>query len=210
MMYENQDLRTLIEGYAHQGDPTAISEIYRRYAGTIVRYIAIRVTDVELAQDLTQEVFIRVIHALHRFTYRGEKAFLGWLFTIAANVLTSYQRRKRPPTAPLSAQHDLVDTRSVEAVRTVAEYVDLRRALAQLTDDQQQVLTLRFFADLSNCEVATILHRSEASIKAIQYRAIRSLQRMLHSDRLPHETRLHRHSQPADSSLMSTLAPDPR
>jgi RNA polymerase sigma-70 factor (ECF subfamily) len=180
------DLRDLV-GRAQSRDPVAVSELYDRYARLILRYIYLRVDEHELAQDLTQEVFIKVIHGIARFEYRDEKSFLGWLYTIAANVLHSHQRRRRLSSTPLELQEHLVDQSSQDNARTITDRVALQQAIGQLTKDQQQVLTLRFFADMSNSEIAGILRRTEGAIKALQHRAIQSLQRILNyeADELP-------------------------
>ena len=80
---------------AQTGDSGAFGELYAKYAGLILRYLYVRVRDQEGAQDLTQEVFVRVIKGIGGFEYRGEKSFLGWLYTIANNVLIGQARRKR-------------------------------------------------------------------------------------------------------------------
>ncbi len=175
------ELRDLI-GRAQSRDPVAISELYNCYARLILRYIYVRVGEHELAQDLTQEVFIKVIHGIARFEYRDDKSFLGWLYTIAANVLCSHQRRRRFVFTSFELQNDLVDQRSQDNARTITDRVALQQAIKQLTKDQQQVLTLRFFADMSNSEIASLLRRTEGAIKALQHRAIQSLQRILSSD----------------------------
>lgn len=167
---------------AKQRDPTAISELYAAYAGMILRYLHIRVTELELAQDLTQEVFIKIINGIERFEYRDEKSFLGWIYTIAANVLHSHQRRRRVVSTPFDTRDDLVDTSSQNDVRMITDRIALQQALGQLTHDQQQVLTLRFFADLSNSEIAGMLRRTEGAIKAIQHRALQSLQKIMNRE----------------------------
>lgn len=177
-MPPSEDLRELI-GRAKTRDPSAISELYDRYAGLMLRYIYVRVSEHELAQDLTQEVFIKVINGIERFEYRDEKAFLGWLYTIAANVLYSHQRRRRVVATPFDTREDLIDQRSQDDARAITDRVALQQAIEQLTRDQQQVLALRFFADLSNSEIAGLLRRTEGAVKAIQHRAIQSLQKIL-------------------------------
>lgn len=172
------DLPNLIEA-AQSGDVGAISELYDRYASMILRYLFVRVYETELAQDLTQEVFIKVIKGIDQFEYRGEKSLLGWLYTIASNVLSSHQRRRKLPSTPLDQQAELVDARSQNDVRHVFDRIALQQAIAQLTDDQQQVLTLRFFADLSNSEIAELLNRTEGSVKALQHRALQSLYQIM-------------------------------
>jgi len=177
-MSSSGELSDLI-GRAKTRDPAAISELYNRYAGAMLRYFYLRVSEHELAQDLTQELFIKVIHGIERFEYRDEKSFLGWLYTIAANVLSSHRRRRRLVAAPLDGQDEIVDQRSQDDVRTVTERLALQQAIGQLTRDQQQVVTLRFFAELSNNEIAGVLRRTEGAVKAIQHRALQSLQRIL-------------------------------
>jgi RNA polymerase sigma-70 factor (ECF subfamily) len=180
-MLSPEQLRDLIDRAKSQ-DPTAISELYRSYAGLVLRYIHLRVAEHELAQDLTQEVFIKIINGIERFEYRDEKAFLGWIYTIASNVLSSHQRRRRVVATPFDARDDLVDQRSQDDARAITDRVAIQEALIQLTPDQQQVLTLRFFADLSNSEIAGLLSRTEGAIKAIQHRALQSLQRILNRE----------------------------
>jgi RNA polymerase sigma-70 factor (ECF subfamily) len=177
-MATSEDLRELIQR-AQTRDPGAISELYGRYAALILRYIYLRVSEHELAQDLTQEVFIKVIHGIERFEYRDEKSFLGWLYTIAANVLSSHMRRRRVSAAPLDPHDELIDQRSQDDARQITDRVAIQQALVQLTPDQQQVVTLRFFADMSNSEIAGMLKRTEGAVKAIQHRALQSLQKIL-------------------------------
>lgn len=177
-MLPSDELRDLV-GRAQSRDPGAISDIYTHYARLILRYIYLRVGERELAQDLTQEVFIKVIHGIARFEYRDEKSFLGWLYTIAANVLSSHQRRRRPRSTSLDHQDQLIDQRSQDNARIITDRVALQQAIGQLTSDQQQVLVLRFFADMSNSEIAGLLRRTEGAIKALQHRAIHSLQRIM-------------------------------
>jgi len=177
-MLPADELRELIQR-AQTHDATAISELYARYVGLVVRYLLVRVADPELAQDLAQEVFIKVIGGIARFEYRDEKAFLGWIYTIAANLLNRYQRRQRIVATPLAACSELVDQRSQDDVSMVTERVDLQFAFGQLTHEQQRVLALRFFADLSSSEIAGLLQRSEGAVKSMQYRALQSLQKIM-------------------------------
>lgn len=180
-MLSSDQLRAVIDR-AHKRDLAAISDLYAAYAGMILRYMHVRVAEPELAQDLTQEVFIKIINGIDRFEYRDEKAFLGWMYRIAANVLYSHQRRRRIVSTPFDARDDLVDTSSEHDVRAITDRIALQQALGQLTRDQQQVLTLRFFADMSNSEIAGVLQRSEGAVKAIQHRALQSLQKILNRE----------------------------
>ena len=112
---------------AQTGDSGAFGELYAKYAGLILRYLYVRVRDQEGAQDLTQEVFVRVIKGIGGFEYRGEKSFLGWLYTIANNVLIGQARRKRAISTPLDDSIEIVDPRSQEAVLSIYDRVALQQ-----------------------------------------------------------------------------------
>jgi len=200
------ELPGLVES-AQSGDVAAISELYDRYAGLILRYLFVRVYERELAQDLTQEVFIRVIKGIGQFTYRDEKSFLGWLYTIAGNVLNSYHRRRKVQSTPLEYQGEVVDIRSQQDVHRVCDRVALQQAIDQLTRDQKQVLTLRFFADMSNSEIAATLNRTEGSVKALQHRALQSLQQILaREDERRSEQPIPTRAQPVDQRRSATIS----
>jgi RNA polymerase sigma-70 factor (ECF subfamily) len=164
---------------AQAGDPGAFGELYTRYAGAILRFLYVRTREQELAQDLTQEVFVRVIKGIGSFEYRGEKSFLGWLYTIAGNVLIGQARRKRAISTPLDDNIEVVDPRGQEAVLSVFDRVSLMHAISQLTDDQQQVLTLRYFSDMTNQEIASATGKTEGAVKALQHRALQALHQIL-------------------------------
>lgn len=181
----NRELPKIV-AQAQAGDAAAFSDLYARYAGHVLRYLYARVREPESAQDLTQEVFVRVLKGIGGFEYRGEKSFLGWLYTIAGNVLIGQVRRKTPISTPLDEGADIVDPRGQDVVHAITDRLALEQAINQLTEDQQQVLTLKFFADLSNTEIARLIGRSEGAVKALQHRALHALQQIL--DREAEET----------------------
>jgi RNA polymerase sigma-70 factor, ECF subfamily len=175
---QESDLQRLI-GRAQRGDSIAFDDLYERYAQGILRYLYLRTREAESAQDLTQEVFIRVLKNIKKFEYRGEKSFLGWLYTIAGNVLIGHVRRKHGIQTPLDQNLDVVDPKGQEPVATALDRIYLLNAMSQLTEDQQQVLTLKFFGDLTNQEIATVIGRTEGAVKALQHRAIQTLQQII-------------------------------
>jgi RNA polymerase sigma-70 factor (ECF subfamily) len=164
---------------AQAGDSGAFTEIYRRYAGVILRFLYARTQEQEGAQDLTQEVFMRVLKGINGFEYRGEKSFLGWLYTIAGNVLVGHVRRKQPISTPLDEGLKLVDPHGQQAVSSLYDRLELQEAMSRLTEDQQRVVTMKFFADMTNSEIATIIGRSEGAVKALQNRAITALSQIM-------------------------------
>jgi RNA polymerase sigma-70 factor (ECF subfamily) len=164
---------------AQAGESAAFGDLYARYAGVVLRYMYARTREQESAQDLTQEVFIRVLKGIGGLEYRGEKSFLGWLFTIAGNVLIGQARRKRAVSTPLDESVEIADPRGHDAVLSVFDRVSLMGAISQLTDDQQQVLNLRYFADMTNQEIAAAVGKTEGAVKALQHRALQALQQIL-------------------------------
>ncbi|MDW8147129.1 MAG: sigma-70 family RNA polymerase sigma factor [Roseiflexaceae bacterium] len=171
---------------AQAGDELAFGELYARYAKHVLRYMYVRTREPELAQDLTQEVFIRVIKGIGGLQYRGEKMFLGWLYTIAGNVLVGQARRRQIAASSLSDSVDITDPRGQEAVSSLFERLSLQHAIAQLTAEQQLVLMLKFFADMTNQEIAATIGKTEGAVKALQHRAIQTLQQILNQE--PAET----------------------
>lgn len=177
----NAELPALI-ARAQAGDAAAFGEVYARYAKFILRYMYVRTREPELAQDLTQEVFIRVIKGIGRLQYRGEKLFLGWLYTIAGNVLVGQARRRQITASSLDETIEVTDPRGQDAVASLFERLSLQHAIAQLTVEQQHVLMMKFFGDMTNQEIAATIGKTEGAVKALQHRAIQALQQILEQE----------------------------
>jgi len=177
----NAELPALI-ARAQAGDAAAFGELYTRYAKYIMRYMYVRTREPELAQDLTQEVFIRVIKGIGGLQYRGEKLFLGWLYTIAGNVLVGQARRRQIAASSLDDTTEVTDPRGQDAVASLFERLSLQHAIAQLTVEQQHVLMMKFFGDMTNQEIAATIGKTEGAVKALQHRAIQALQQILEQE----------------------------
>jgi RNA polymerase sigma-70 factor, ECF subfamily len=168
---------------AQHGDGEAISIIYQTYLEPIYRYIAYRVgTEVDV-EDLTMEVFLRMIRYLPRYEYTGVP-FEAWLYRIAATQVAGFYRKRgrRPQQVDLADNlrepGTLPETRLIEQ----QEHSQVREALRRLNEDEQEVLILRFVERKSHREVATILDKSESAVKSIQHRALLRLARLLGSE----------------------------
>lgn len=169
---------------AREGSPQAIRELYDAYADPVRRYCYVRLGDIEAAQDCVQEVFVCIWKGVKTFEYRGELSFTAWLYTIANNVLVSFiRKRKRTQQVPLTPELNLTDPKTYDTARTITDRLALRHAISQLTAEQQQVITLKFFVGLSNLEIAAAVNRTEGAVKALQHRAINRLQQLLANDR---------------------------
>ena len=174
----SQDEIQLIQR-AKRGDRTAFAEIYDRHQPAIYRYIFYQVSDAATAEDLTGEVFVRLVEKIDRFTYRG-RPLLAWLYTIARNLVADYHRRAAK-SEPLSLDEQLV----ADAVdpETAAEHSltqdKLTAAIVHLTEDQRQVILLKFIEGLDNETVAQTLGKTVGSVKSLQHRALGALRRIL-------------------------------
>lgn len=170
---------------ARNGDSYAIHELYEAYADQLRRYCYNRVGDIDVAQDCVQEVFVRVWKSINTFEYRGEPSFLGWLYTIANNVVITYIRQqKRNPSAFGDPDLNLADPRNTDSPLAICDRIVLAQAIGELTAEQQQVITLKFFVGLSNLEIAEGLNRTEGAVKALQHRAINTLGRILSREQM--------------------------
>jgi len=161
---------------AQQGDQAAFADLYRENVQTIFRYVYHRVNDRQLAEDLTADVFVRAVKGLASYKDTG-KPWIAWLYRIAhARVVDHYRRQNRRPddtdvdATPISVTPNM-DARLMRQQAARA----LREAITYLTDDQQQVIILRFIEGKRIDEVAQTLGKKPNAIKALQHRALRSL-----------------------------------
>ena len=156
-------------------DPAAFAILYQRYVTPVYRYIYTRVGNVADAEDLTARVFTEALEGLHR--YREQGSFAAWLFTVARHKVTDYyrsQRRNLPMEEALDSPCDGTDPLGhlvrEEALRRLAALV------AQLDEEQQELLRLRFAGGLTYGEIGRTVGRSEAAIKMAVHRLLRRLQ----------------------------------
>jgi RNA polymerase sigma-70 factor (ECF subfamily) len=159
----------------------ALGELYDRYEGKIYAYIYRRTGEPELAKDLTAQVFIKMLEAIRK-QKAWTSSFSGWLYRIAHNVVIDYyRRRKRHKQVSIDDAPTLTATRH-NPVQTAEQNMDaeqLRAAIQRLTDEQAEVVSLRFLEGYSIAEVAVMMEKTEGSIKALQYRAVSSLRQLL-------------------------------
>jgi RNA polymerase sigma-70 factor (ECF subfamily) len=160
-------------------DPEALAEIHDQYYAPIFRYIAFRVSDHQMAEDLTSEVFTRLLSAL-RDRHAPQNTIRGWLYGAASIVVKEHYRQQK------RAQHTELDESLANDMATPDQAVEskmlrerVKDALTELTEEQQNVLALRYGYELSIREVADTMNKSEGSIKQLRARALATLSRML-------------------------------
>ena len=164
---------------AKGGDPAAFAEIYDRCQPAIYRYVYYQVNDIATAEDLTGEVFVRLVEKIDRFTYRGHP-MLAWLYTIARNLVTDHRRRAGRAQSLELEKQPLADSIDIESTveHTLAQH-RVVKAIGGLTDDQRQVILLKFIEGVDNATAADVLGKSINAVKALQHRALASLRRIL-------------------------------
>jgi RNA polymerase sigma-70 factor, ECF subfamily len=167
---------------ARTGDRAAFGELYDTHVDAVYRYVLYRVREPSDAEDLTSEVFTRAFANIHRYRWQG-KSFLAWLYTIARNAVTDRRRRERP-TVDLDDAYGVAEEGPTAHDRAVrGEQVDaLRGAVKHLTTEQQEVLVLRFVENMSSRQVAKVLGKNEGAIRALQFRALGRLRKLLMSE----------------------------
>ena len=164
---------------AKRGDTEAFGRIFDEYAGPIYRFIASRVSRPSDAEDLTQVVFVKALEALPRYEARGVP-FGGWLFRLARNAIIDQIRTRREHLSLVVATTRESEEASPEAMASLRDDLDrVAAALLELTDDQREVIELRFFAGLSVAEAAEAMGRQEGTIRGLQFRAVGALRRSL-------------------------------
>lgn len=168
---------------AGRAESGALAELYDQYVDRIYSYVYHRVGQAELAEDITGQVFMRMLEAVR--AGRGWKtSFSGWLYRIAHNLVIDYYRRRQRASfidlddaAPIQAR----DGNPTQSTELQLDKERLRAALALLTEEQAQVITLRFMEELSIAEVSEIMGKTDGAIKALQYRAMLALKRVMQS-----------------------------
>lgn len=161
---------------AQRGDSEAFAALYKANVQPIFRYIYHRVNDTHLAEDLTADVFTRALKSMGTYQEQG-RPFIAWLYRIAhARVVDYYRRSGRSPTeSDLDAESIPVEDNLDEDVLRRQAAKELRTAIAELTDEQQQVVILRFIEGYRIEKAAQIMGKNANAIKALQHRALRSL-----------------------------------
>ncbi len=167
---------------ATRGDGDAFTQLYDTYVERIYRHISYRVKHLADVEDLTQEVFLRAWRAIQGYRYE-EKPFLSWLYTIAHNLVVDYYRKKeRESQSYVQQANGLVEGQRDPAMEEFLDLDVVRRLLARLPGDQQQVLMLRFIEGLDYSAVATAMDKSEGAVRVIQLRALRKLRQLLEEE----------------------------
>jgi RNA polymerase sigma-70 factor, ECF subfamily len=165
-----------------KGDKEAFGELYLHYLDSIYRYIFFRVNqNREVSEDLTQTVFFKAWQGIHTFTSeRGN--FRAWLYRIAHNSVIDYYKIAK---AASPVTEEIMDSKTLEDLEDQFDneirVATILQAMKMLTDEQQTVITMKFIDGFSHTEIADILDKQEDAVRAMQYRALQRLRKLLHN-----------------------------
>jgi RNA polymerase sigma-70 factor, ECF subfamily len=169
---------------AQDGETEAFGRLYDHYSDTVYRYIYYRVGSKATAEDLTSETFLRALRRIGTFTWQG-RDFGAWLVTIARNLVADHFKSSRFRLEVTTGE--MLDANEVErspedSVLESLSNESLLTAVRKLNPQQQECVTLRFLQGLSVAETARVMGKNEGAIKTLQYRAVRTLARLLPED----------------------------
>jgi RNA polymerase sigma-70 factor (ECF subfamily) len=141
--------------------------------------VAFRVSDRDVAEDLTSEIFMRFLSALRERT-APSSTLRGWLYSVAAHVVSDHHRKQyRAEHLALDESIASREAEPAEVAEAALTREDLKRAMSGLTEEQQNVIALRFGYELPIQEVARTMGKTEGAIKQLQARAIAALARKM-------------------------------
>ena len=164
---------------SQQGDQDAFAALYRNYVQAIYRYCFFRVQDSDHAEDLTADVFLKAVDGLPRYNERG-LPFGAWLFRIAHDrVVDFYRKAGRRPVVALTDDFMSADVGPDVSIEIAESHDRLYEAISHLTNEQQAVIQFRFMESWSLEDTGRMMNKSANAIKALQHRALQSLQRYI-------------------------------
>jgi len=167
---------------AQSFDNEAIHKLYEKYFPKIYNYAFMQMGDVQAAEDLASDVMLKMIESINKYTFRG-LPFGAWVFRIARNRLIDlHRRRKRRGEVDLSETLSTALANPQALAERALERGQLQIALKHLTEEQRQVIVLKFIEGFDNRSIGRIIGRSEGAIKSLQHRALGALRRVLHPE----------------------------
>jgi RNA polymerase sigma-70 factor (ECF subfamily) len=175
------DLRRLV-GLAQDGDREALEALYLLHFDRIYSYLHLSVGNRHDAEDLTTQTFLKMLEAIGRFRWQSAP-FSAWLFRIAHNLTMDHFRASKrwQPEEEVPEPEGAQESSAEEAALQSIGRKSMLRLIEDLSNEQQQVLTLKFVFNFSNGEAATVLGKTEGAVKSLQHRALASLQKRISS-----------------------------
>jgi len=170
-----------------QKAPDAFAKLYDHYYPKIFGYVLRRTVNLEAAQDITSETFVKALRKLWQFRWRNV-SFSAWLYKIATNEINQYFRQAEyrksasleelqeqgfEPMSPHDPESELVEAQ--EKLKQYEDFLEIQEKIVRLPAKYQEVITLRFFEQKQIKEIAEILGKREGTIKSLLHRAVEKL-----------------------------------
>lgn len=171
---------------AQDFDPDALGQIFDNHYEQIYSYVLRRLGKEDLAQNIVSETFCRLLESYHKGKGPAD-VVLYWMYRVAHNLVVDVYRQS--DRQPLPLNEGVLSDKGPEPEEAILQQQTnnhVRWALAQLTEDQQQVLALKFFEGMDNGQVAAIMQKTIGSVKSLQHRGLASLERFLEQARQQH------------------------
>ncbi len=166
---------------AIDGDSSAFGLLYDKYHSQIYRFIYLKVSHREEAEDITHQVFLNAWKNIEKYQIQGYP-FSSWLYQISRNLVIDHYRTKKTTTDIESiSESEFADSNdSLQKTIEVNFEVDIvRKAIFKLNQEQQDILIMRFVDELSSKEISTALGKPESTVRVLQHRAIKNLKNIL-------------------------------
>lgn len=176
---KKEEIASLVEE-AKKLNREALSKLCIYFYPKIYRYAFYRVKNREDAEDITGEVFVRMV----KFLNKQKGSFPAWLYRIAANLVVDYYRRSaRKKEVSLNGDYygEEIEKKEDNSEKILLHHT-LMRALGELNEEQQQIITLKFIEGYNNNEISEILSKSVGAVKALQFRALNRLKDVLNKE----------------------------
>lgn len=167
---------------AIRGESSAFGQLYDHYMPMIYRFILLKVGRREEAEDLTHQVFLSALQNVSGYKDRGYP-FSSWLYRIARNVIIDNARTRKEAVSIYDLELEPHIEPAIEKTLDIkSELNSVTKAIAELTEEQQDVIIMKFIEGFSNQEIAKALDKNEGAIRTIQHRAIDKLKKLLIND----------------------------
>ena len=175
------DLTDLELARATRKDPAAFGLLYRRYADSVYRYVALRVPSPEEAEDITAQVFEGAMKTIQN--YRGDSSMLTWFIGIARFRVADLYRSQKKDMEELLPETEIQDSRIGPDDLGL---VSIRNLLGRLDRERAEVIELKIFAGLSHEEIGTIIGKTQEATRAIYSRTLKQLRTIIEEEEIYH------------------------
>ncbi len=174
MAFRNPDNRQNITNIENR-----LAALYEEYYDKIARYIYVRIGDKSESEDLASEVFLKALKAIKSYRDSGPP-MQAWLFKIAHNIVVDHLRKvSRVKTISIDSIEIVDDNDPADITEKKIEMEKVGAAMEQLTEDQREVIRLRFFGRLTSKEAATVMSKTDGAIREMQRAALEKLRLVL-------------------------------